>query len=463
VSKPIKRALSRQTAPAMTNDTTLPFSFPAVQTKKVTADFDGGRLTSDGGVMLLAMAERRLGLARRLAAVFPDRRDPRRVTHTFADMIRARVFAIAQGYEDANDLDHLRTDPAFKLACGRLPDTGDDLCSQPTLSRLENAPRLKDVIRLTYALVDAWIGSYPRPPRSVTLDIDDTCDVVHGHQQLSLFNAHYDERCFLPIHVYDTDRSRPVAVILRPGKTPSGIEVRGHLRRLVRRIRSHWPKTRILFRGDGHYARPEAMAWCEDNGVDYIFGLAGSKPLSAKVETTADATRTQRAITGKPVVRDYAEIRHRAKSWNRERRAVARIEATPLGLDIRFIVTNLAYGSAEWLYDSLYCARGQAENLIKLHKTQLASDRTSCRSALANQVRLVLHTAAYWLLLTVRDAIPKIRDLAKAEFATLRLRLLKVAARVVETASRVRLAFAAACPEAELFRSMPTALWPSGP
>ena len=447
----------------MTHDTIPPFAFPAVRGRKITADFDGGRLTSDGGVMLLAMAERRLGIAARLARLVPDRRDPARVTHTLADMIRARIFAIAMGYEDADDLDHLRRDPAFKLACGRLPDSGDDLCSQPTLSRLENAPGLPDVIRLTYALVDAWMDSYPRPPRSVTLDIDDTCDVVHGHQQLSLFNAHYDERCFLPIHVYDTDRSRPVAVVLRPGKTPSGVEVRGHLRRLVRRIRTRWPKTRILFRGDSHYARPEAMEWCEANGIDFIFGLAGSKPLSAKVEDKADAVRTERALSGKPITRGYAETRHKAKSWNRERRAVARIEATPLGLDIRFIVTNLVFGSAEWLYDSLYCARGQAENLIKLHKTQLASDRTSCRSALANQMRLVLHTAAYWLLLTVRDAIPKSRELANAEFATLRLRLLKIAARVIETATRVRLAFAAACPEADLFRSLPSALWPFAP
>ncbi len=447
----------------MTNDTTLPFSFPAVARKPVTAAFDGGRLTSDGGVILLAMAERRLGIADRLARIFPDRRDPARITHSLADMIRARIFAICCGYEDADDLDRLRTDPAFKLACGRLPDTGEDLCSQPTLSRLENAPRLKDVIRLTYALVDAWMESYSREPASVTLDIDDTCDVAHGQQQLSLFNAHYDERCFLPIHIYDTERSRPVAVILRPGKTPSGVEVRAHLRRLVRRIRSRWPKTRILFRGDGHYARPEAMTWCEDNNIDYVFGLAGTMPLSKKVDETADAVRTERALDDKAVVRGYAETRYRAKSWTRERRAVARIEATMLGLDIRFVVTNLDYGSAEWIYDSLYCARGQAENLIKLHKSQLASDRTSCRSALANQVRLVLHTAAYWLMLAVRDAIPKARDLAKAEFATLRLRLLKIAARVIETASRVRLAFAAACPEADLFRSLPGALIPCGP
>jgi hypothetical protein len=174
----------------MNDATILPFSFPSVGRKKVTADFDGGRLTSDGGVMLLAMAARRLGLAERLARYFPDRRDPSRVTHSLADMIRARVFAIACGYEDADDLDFLRADPAFKLACGRLPDTGGDLCSQPTLSRLENAPGLKDVIRLSYALVDQWMDSYEKEPSSVTLDIDDTCDVAHGHQQLSLFNAH---------------------------------------------------------------------------------------------------------------------------------------------------------------------------------------------------------------------------------------------------------------------------------
>ncbi|HUJ04295.1 MAG TPA: IS1380 family transposase [Rhizomicrobium sp.] len=447
----------------MTDDNLPPFSFPAVRAKKVTAAFDGGRITSDGGVMLLAMAERRLGVAERLARCFPDHRDPTRILHSRADMIRARIHAIACGYEDADDLDFLRTDPAFKLACGRLPETGVDLCSQPTLSRLENAPSLKDAIRLTYALVDQWMASYDREPASVILDIDDTCDVAHGHQQLSLFNAHYDERCFLPIHVYDTERSRPVAMVLRPGKTPGGVEVRAHLRRLVRHIRKRWTKTRITFRGDGHYARPEAMAWCEKNSVDYVFGLPGTKPLSRKLDDVADAIRVQRAMENSAVVRGYAQTRHRAKSWDRERRAVARIEATALGLDIRFVVTNLEQGSPEWIYDSLYCARGQAENLIKLHKSQLASDRTSCRSAVANQVRLVLHTAAYWLMLTVRDAIPKQRDLAKAEFATLRLRLLKIAARVVETASRVRLAFAACHPDADLFASLPGALAPLGP
>ena len=239
--------------------------------------------------------------------------------------------------------------------------------------------------------------------------------------------------------------------------------MRAHLRRLVRHIRQRWTRTRITFRGDGHYARPEAMEWCEANHIDYVFGLPGSKPLSKKIDEAADAVRTERALSNKPVVRGYAETRHKAKSWSRERRAVARIEATPLGLDIRFVVTNVEYGAAEWVYNAFYCARGQAENLIKLHKTQLASDRTSCRSAIANQVRLALHTAAYWLMLTVRDAIPKPRDLANAEFSTLRLRLIKIAARVIETASRVRLAFAAGCPEADLFRGLPGALAPLGP
>ena len=447
----------------MSDDTIEPFGFPAVSRKKVTAAFDGGRITSDGGVMLLAAAERRLGVAGRLAALIVDPRNPLFVTHSVADILRARILAIACGYEDADDLDRLRTDPGFKLACGRLPDTGRDLCSQPTMSRWENAPDLREVIALSYTMIDLYCASYPRPPKAVTLDIDDTVDVVHGHQQLALFNAHYDERCFLPIHVYDTATSRPVAMVLRPGKTPSGPEVRGHVRRLVRRIRTHWPDTRLTFRGDGHYARPELMAWCEANAVDYIFGLPGNAVLSRLVEVDADDVRVRRAEAQAPVLRRYAQARYGAKSWKCERRVAARIEASTQGLDIRFVVTSIATGSAEWLYDTLYCARGQAENLIKLHKSQLASDRTSCRSALANQVRLVLHTAAYWLMLTVRDAIPKQQALATAEFATLRLRLLKIAARVTETATRVRIAFAAACPEAALFSGIARSLQPAGP
>ena len=441
-------------------DTAPTFEFPAVRARKITAAFDGGRISSDGGVMLLAEVERRLGIAERLAALVPDTRDPQRVTHRLADMIRARLFAICCGYEDCNDFGRLRSDPAFKLACGRLPDSGADLASQPTLSRLENAPTLRDAIRLTYALVDQWMASYATPPKSVTLDIDDTCDVVHGRQQLSLFNAHYDEYCFLPIHVYDTATGRPVAMVLRPGKTPSGVEVRAHTRRLVRRIRGKWPTTRLTIRGDGHYARPEAMDFCEAHGIHYLFGLTGTRPLQAKVREIADTVATTRAVDDLDVVRDFTEVRHKANGWKHERRAVARIEATRLGLDIRFVVTNIENVAPRVVYQTLYCARGQAENLIKAHKAQLASDRTSCRRAIANQVRLVLHTAAYWLIQTLREAIPSVRDLARAEFATIRLRLLKIAVRVQEHATRIRLAYAAGCPDADLFIGLAAAFRP---
>ena len=452
----------------MFDDTFLPFSFPAVARKKVTAAFDGGRLTSDGGVMLVAAAERRLRIADRLAGLITDRRNPLLITHRVADILRARMLAIACGYEDADDLDYLRTDPGFKLACGRLPDSGNDLCSQPTMSRWENMPSRREVIRLSYAMVDLYCASYPRPPRAVTLDIDDTVDVVHGYQQLSLFNAHYDERCFQPIHVYDTATSRPVAFLLRPGKTPSGVEIRSHLRRLIRRIRQHWPHTRITIRGDSHYGRPEVMAWCEAHDINYILGLAGNKLVRRLFDAAADDVCVRRAEAPKGsvmelAVRRFAEAHYGAKSWGCTRRVAARIEASTMGLDIRYVVTNLKAGSAEWLYDTLYCARGQAENLIKLHKSQLASDRTSCRSPLANQFRLILHTAAYWLMLTVRDAIPQAAKLAGCEFTTLRMRLIKIAARITETATRVRIAFATACPEAALFRTIAYSVQIAGP
>jgi hypothetical protein len=464
-------ALSRRATPAMFHDSPLAVPYPAVSRKKVTAAFDGGRLSSDSGVMLLSLAERRRGLAKILADLIADRRDPSHVTHTVEDVLKARMLAIACGYPDGNDFDWLRSDPAFKLACGRLPDTGSDLCSQPTISRWENAPTLKEIIRLTYALVDIWCRSYKMPPASVVLDIDDTLDVVHGHQKLSEWNAHYDERCFLPIHIYETATGRPIAMILRPGKTPSGKEVRALLRRLIKRIRQYWPNTRITIRGDSHYGREEVMSWCEESGVDYIFGFAGNSVLDRLVEAEADDIRTRRAEEQLAILRGFAETRYAAKSWARERRVVARIEASARdeddmlrrGLDIRYVVTSLTKGSAEHIYATLYCARGQAENLIKQHKAQLASDRTSCRSPLANQMRLILHTAAYWLLLDIRDRVPSWHPLRQSEFASIRLRLLKIAGRITETASRIRIALASCCPEAELFSLVAFRLQQSGP
>lgn len=446
----------------MTDDTLLPFDLPAVCRKKVTAAFDGGLLSSDGGLLLLRETERRLGLANRLAGCLRDRRDPQRLSHTVAEMLRFRMLAIACGYEDADDCDALRCDPLFKLAVGRAPESGDPLCSQPTMSRLENTPSRAAAARMTAALTDHFCASFAAPPKAITLDIDDTCDPVHGHQQLSLFHAHYDTRCFLPIHVYHVESGKPVAVLLRPGKTPSGSEVRTILKHLVKRIRRHWPKTRITVRGDSHYGRPEAMEWCEDHGVDYLFGLAGNKVLDALAGEVADDLKVRRAEAQAEKMRAFTAFSYAAKSWNRARRVVARLEATPRGFDARYVVTSLK-GKARHLYEDVYCVRGQAENLIKMHKVQLASGRTSCQSPVANQVRLVLHTAAYWLMLALRHAVPTASPLAKAEFTTLRLRLLKVGARIVERAARIRVHLASACPDAALFRLLAGRLATAGP
>ena len=447
------------------------FSLPALSRRKITAAFDGGRLSSDSGVLLLALAERRRRLADTFAALIADPRDRAHVTHTVADVLKARMLAIGCGYPDGNDLDWLRSDPAFKLACGRLPETGKDLASQPTVSRWENAPTSREIIRLTYALIDIWCRSYQRSPKSVTLDIDDTVDIVHGHQRLSQWNAHYGERCFLPIHVYDAATGRPVVVVLRPGKTPSGVEVRRFLSRLIARIRKHWPNTRITIRGDAHYGRPEVMKWCDENSINYIFGLPGNVVLDRLVEAAADDIRVRRAEDQLALLRGFAETQYAANSWDKKRRVVARIEASASheddmlrrGLDIRYVVTSIEDGDGEHIYAAIYCARGQVENLIKQHKAQLASDRTSCRSPLANQMRLILHTAAYWLLLDVRNAIPSWNPLRHAEFTTIRLRILKVAGRIIETASRIRIALASLCPEAELFSLLALGLQRSGP
>jgi len=446
----------------MEEDTLLPFAFPAVARKKVSAAFDGGMLSSDAGVLLLRNVEKQFGIAQRLSACLKEKRDAEFIKHTVEEMRRRRVFAIAAGDEDGNDVDRLRYDPVFKMAVGRPPESGDPLCSQPTLSRLENAPSRTELGRMMLAMVDQFCSSYRRAPKSIILDVDDTFDAVHGNQQLSLFNAHYDERCFLPIHIYEGGSGKPVAMILREGKTPSGKEVRTILKHVIKRIRGHWPKVDILVRGDSHYGRHEAMEWCEQQGVDYVFGFGTNATLAGIIRDDADALCVERATSGAEKVRSFRKFRYGAQSWTCERRFVARLEATEKGRDIRYIVTSLK-GSAKHLYETVYCGRGEMENFIKLHKAQLASDRTSCRDPRANQFRLILHTAAYWLMHAVRKAVPRRSALFRAEFATLRLRLIKIAARVVEGAARIRISLPSACPNAALFRHLAGRFAATGP
>jgi hypothetical protein len=456
----------------MTDATPLPFDLPAVARKKLTVDFDGGNQSSDAGVLLLRAAEVKIGVVARLAGTVRDKRDPLRIQHTMGEIIAARVFAICCGWEDAIDLNQLRRDPALKMAVGRCPESAAPLASQSTVTRFENAPSKTDAARLCRALVDQFTARVSPSHRDI-FDIDDTFDAAHGGQQLTFWNAHHDARGFAPMHIYHAGSGLPVASILRTAKTPGGTEVRTVIKHATTRIMSSWKKAAIVWRGDSHYARVEAMDWCDANGAGYIFGLAGNAALDDRVAETADHLRFWHALSDAPKERCYTSFWHQAGSWSAPRRVIARIEAsmqpapTPTDpdamrqeIDIRYVVTTLE-GDAERLYEGVYCQRGQAENLIKLHKAQLASDRTSCHSATANQVRLALHTAAFWLMHTVRAAIPEGHALAKAEFTTLRLRVLKIAIRVVEHASRIRAHLPTSMPDKALFRQIALGLTPS--
>jgi len=416
-----------------------------VENKELRARFDGGRLSSDGGVLVLRGIEERLGLAARLAGCLTDARDPTSTTHSYADMIRARLFAIACGYEDCDDLDVLRFDPAFKLACGRLSETGDDLMSQPTLSRLENAPSWRALARMGLSMIDVFRDSFRSVPARLVLEIDDTSDAVHGGQQLALFNAHYDEYIFQPIHIFEAATGKPVLSLLRPGKRPSGQEAARVLKHVIGRIRRHWPRVEIMVRGDGHYGTPDVMELLEDQGCSYIFGLPGNARLSAIGHPWCEDAAVRRVQSGRNKLRRFFQTGYQAKSWSRERKIIARVEATSKGSDIRFVVTNMG-GRAKLLYEKIYCARGRMENMIKDHKLYTKSDRTSCHRWEANQFRLFLHSGAYWLLNQLRQAAPRRSPWRTATFETLRRAFLKIAVRIEELKSRIKIALPSAYP-----------------
>jgi hypothetical protein len=423
---------------------------PPVQGKAVIARFDGGQLSSEGGLLVLREIEGRLGVADRLAACLKDPRAPEKVVHRLAEIIRFRMLMIAAGYEDGNDADTLRGDPMFKLALDRLP-SGEELCSQSTISRLENLPDLRALLRLGRALVEQYCGSFRSVPKRIVLDIDDTFDRVHGGQQLRLFNAYYDDYGFQPIVVFDGE-GRFVTALLRPGKRPSGVEIRGFVRRLIGAIRSHWSKVEILLRADSHYAGPEVFDWCRTNRVDWVLGLAPNAALAGHVAALEKSTAARfKAAPTRGKVRRFMHFYDAAQSWRRVERIIARVEAGPEGPDTRFIVTNLEGGRAKHLYERLYCARGQAENHIKAWKNHLAADRTSCHAAEANQFRLFLHAGAYWLLWSMRRVMPKRSAWRVMQFDTLRLRLVKLAARVVELKTQLKIHLPSSAPDQAIF------------
>jgi len=422
-----------------------------VSGKTIIAKFDGGLLSPDGGILVLREVEQRLRVADRMAACIEDPRVPDLITHTLADIIRFRLLMIAAGYEDGNDASSLRGDPMFKMALDLAP-SDRELCSQSTISRLENLPDARALLRMGRAMVDLYCESFRQVPKRITLDVDDTFDAVHGGQQLRLFNAHYDEYGFQPIVVFD-GQGRFITAVLRPAKRPGGREIKAFLRRLLRAIRAHWPKTQIMLRGDSHYCAPEVLDFCRANGLDYILGVAPTTTLRRHIEGLEASVKARfEAAPGDDKIRRFNEFYDGAASWSRVERVLARVEAGPEGPDTRFVVTNLKTRNARVLYEDVYCRRGHAENHIKSWKTHLAADRTSCTKATANQLRLFLHAGAYWLMWGLRTSMPKRSMWGVAQFDTLRLRLIKIAARVVEMKTMIRVHLPTSCPGQEILR-----------
>ena len=405
--------------------------------RRIEARFDGTHLSSDGGMLAVREIEQRLGIAQRLAVCIADPRAPERVLHGMDEIIRFRMLMIAAGYEDGNDADALRGDPMFKLAMQRLPEHAD-LCSQSTISRAENLPDARALLRMGHAMVDHYCESFSQVPRRIVLDIDDTFDAVHGGQQLRLFNAYHDDYGFQPIVVFDAD-GRMIAAVLRPACRPTGRQIVRWLRRLIEAVRATWPRVQIMLRADSHYCTPEVPRFCRAQRLDYTLGVATSTTLRKHVTTLEVSTQARADASGREKVRRFKEFYDGAQSWDRVERIIARVEAGPQGVDTRFIVTSLQAGKPRTIYENIYCARGQAENHIKAWKTHLAADRTSCCRASANQMRLFLHIGAYWLMWGLRALMPRRSTWRVMQFDTLRLRLVKLAVRVEILKTRVRL------------------------
>ena len=430
-------------------------SFGFLGHKQVVGDFDGGNLSSDGGLMLLSAADRQLGLTASLAQLLPDHRDPTKVVHGLDEMLAQRVYQIACGYEDCNDAGDMRRDPVLKTSIGRLPETDPDLASQPTLSRFENRVTRTQLRRMAEVFVDSFVQRHAsRTPRWIILDFDATDDEVHGQQQFEAFNGFYDEHCFLPLLVTAQVHGGPhelLVTMLRPGNVHASNHALAVLKRLVRKLRQAWPAVRILLRGDNGFGVPAIYDWCDENDVLYLINLAKNSRLKALAEPYMERARAEYEETGEKVRRLHAET-YAAKDWTRPRRVLIKAEVSAEGENPRFLVTNLRRGDAHRHY-ALYALRGDAENRIKELKTDLKLDRTSCHRFVANQFRVFLHAAAFVLHSHIRRHL-KGTQLEHAQACTLQRHLLKLGVRVRETVRRVWLHFASSCPVQHLWEPL---------
>jgi hypothetical protein len=428
----------------MSQSATPVYRFAVPAALPLEASFDGGRLTSDGGLPWLDQAESMLGVCAAFAAVIPDwRRGP--VRHALASLVRQRVFQIACGYEDQDDADTLRTDPLLKLVCGRLPETGADLASQPTLSRLENAVDRKSCYRLAVALGALYLRERERDgvPTHIVLDIDGTDDPTHGQQEGSAYHGYYRQHMLHPLLVFDGETHQLITAVLRPGNTHGSTGVVAILKRVVAALRTRWPNVTIEIRMDSGGAVPAIYAWCEQEHIAYTIGLITNPRLTALAAPLAAEAQRQRAERGGEKVRLFGETVYQAASWEQPRRIVLKAEALPKGPNTRFVVTTRS-DPPETLY-AWYIARGDGENAIKDLKVACMADRLSDHRFWANQFRLLLHAAAYWLLDTLRHWLRTMRG-ERIQLDTLRLRLLKIGGRVWQRSDRIRLRLASSHP-----------------
>jgi len=414
--------------------------------------------------MLLGAVDRRIGMIGKLAAAIADTRDQRYITHSMHDLLAQRVFQIASGYADGNDADTLRRDPMFKLAANKAPlDADNPLACGATHSRLENALSSKDIYRMARALVLQFIAGYSSAPASITLDLDHTADITHGQQELSFYNHHYGNYCYLPLLVFEAGTGALVTAVLRPGKRPTGAENAMIMKRVLRLLRQHWPLTHILVRGDGHFSNPELMQLIIDDGnADFLFGLPGNAVLSRKAEGLMKNARghldlhrslaAQKLGPAVSAVQMFGEFEYAAKSWSQAHRVVLKAEVlagtdgAPNKDNERFVVTSLCGPTPRALYQQEYCGRGQVENLIKQVKCDLQSDRTSATTFLANFGRLLLTAAAYVLHQQLRQLGLLGTTLATAQPKTVILSLFKIAVRVKQYKDRVLLHLPTSCP-----------------
>jgi hypothetical protein len=438
----------------MTECNGLPLRFSSLGRKKIVADFQGGDLTSDGGLPLLREVDRKIGLIDALDAAIDDPRCPWLIEHEQRTLLAQRVFALAAGYEDLNDHQTLRQDTLLQTLTDRTrkvgPKAGDPLSSPPTLCRLENRIARKDLVRMARVLVEQFVASFEEPPKELVLDFDATDDPVHGTQEGRFFHGYYDEYCFLPLYV--TCGSQLLVAYLRPSNIDASLHSRAILKLLVKRFREVWPGVKIVLRADSGFCRWRLMRWCDCHGVDYILGLAKNPVLLQKAQPWREQARRQFEATGQKQ-RVFAEVSYAAETWDRPRRVIVKAEHAEGGENPRFVVTSLP-GAPQALYDGLYCQRGDMENRIKEQQLGLFADRTSCHAFGANQFRVLLSAAAYVLVETLRRVGLAGTELAAAQVTTIRLKLLKIGARIVRSVRRIVIHLASGFPLAAVFRTV---------